>query len=53
MTIKTFFNKAKTKGITNIQIVKTVHNTGQIELINQELETFEIANHTGYQIKAE
>lgn len=53
MTSKTFFQKAKAKGIENIQIVETTENTGQIELINKELETFEISNHTGYQIKAE
>lgn len=53
MTSKIFFQKAKTKGIENIQIVETTENTGQIELINKELETFEISNHTGYQIKAE
>ena len=53
MTTKTFFQKAKSKGIKNIQIVETYENTGQIELINKELETFEISNHTGYQIKAE
>lgn len=53
MTSKTFFQKAKAKGIENIQIVETTENTGQMELINKELETFEISNHTGYQIKAE
>lgn len=53
MTSKTFFQKAKAKGIENIQIVETTENTGQIELINKELETFEISNHIGYQIKAE
>ena len=53
MTSKTFFQKAKAKGIENIQIVEITENTGQIELINKELETFEISNHTGYQIKAE
>ena len=53
MTSKNFFQKAKAKGIKNIQIVETTENTGQIELINKELETFEISNHTGYQIKAE
>lgn len=53
MTSKTFFQKAKTKGITNIQIVETTKNIGQIELINKELDTFEISNHTGYQLKAE
>ena len=53
MTSKTFFQKAKAKGIENIQIVETTKNTGQMELINKELETFEISNHTGYQIKAE
>lgn len=53
MTSKTFFQKAKAKGIENIQIVETTENTGQIKLINKELETFEISNHTGYQIKAE
>lgn len=53
MTTKTFFQKAKSKGIKNIQIVETYENTGQMELINKELETFEISNHTGYQIKAE
>ena len=53
MISKTFFQKAKAKGIENIQIVETTENTGQIELINKELETFEISNHTGYQIKAE
>lgn len=53
MTNKTFFQKAKAKGIENIQIVETTENTGQMELINKELETFEISNHTGYQIKAE
>ena len=53
MTSKTFFQKAKAKGIENIQIVEITENTGQMELINKELETFEISNHTGYQIKAE
>lgn len=53
MTSKNFFQKAKAKGIENIQIVETTENTGQIELINKELETFEISNHIGYQIKAE
>lgn len=53
MTFNTFFNKAKDKGIKNIQIVETTENIGQIELVNKELETFEISNHTGYQIKAE
>ena len=53
MTSKTFFQKAKAKGIENIQIVETTENTGQMELINKELETFEISNHTGYQIKDE
>lgn len=53
MKSKTFFQKAKAKGIKNIQIVETTENIGQIELINKELETFEISNHTGYQIKAE
>lgn len=53
MVIQTFFKKAKAKGIENIQIVETTENTGQIELINKELETFEISNHIGYQIKAE
>lgn len=53
MTSKTFFQKAKAKGIENIQIVETTENTGQIELINKELETFEISNHIEYQIKAE
>lgn len=53
MTSKTFFQKAKAKRIENIQIVEITENTGQMELINKELETFEISNHTGYQIKAE
>ena len=53
MTFNTFFNKAKDKGIKNIQIVETTENIGQIELVNKKLETFEISNHTGYQIKAE
>lgn len=53
MTSKTFFQKAKAKGIENIQIVEITENTGQMKLINKELETFEISNHTGYQIKAE
>ena len=53
MISKTFFQKAKAKGIENIQIVEITENTGQMELINKELETFEISNHTGYQIKAE
>lgn len=53
MTSKTFFQKAKAKGIENIQIVEITENTGQMELINKELETFEISNHTGYQIKTE
>ena len=42
MTSKTFFQKAKAKGIENIQIVEITENTGQMELINKELETFEI-----------
>ena len=29
MTSKTFFQKAKAKGIENIQIVETTENTGQ------------------------
>lgn len=53
MISKTFFQKAKAKGIENIQIVEITENTGQMELINKGLETFEISNHTGYQIKAE
>lgn len=53
MTFNTFFNKAKDKGIKNIQIVETTENIGQIELVNKSLETFEISNHIGYQIKAE
>lgn len=53
MTTKTFFQKAKSKGIKNIQIVETYENTGKIKLINKELETYEISNYTGYQIKAE
>lgn len=53
MTSKVFFQKAKAKGITNIQIVETTTNIGQIELINKELDTFEISNHTEYQLKAE
>ena len=53
MTTKTFFQKAKSKGIKNIQIVETYENTGKIKLINKELETYDISNYTGYQIKAE
>lgn len=53
MVSKTFFQKAKNKGIENIQVVETTENIGQIELTNKELETFDISNHTGYQIKAE
>ncbi len=53
MTTKTFFKKAKFKGIKNIQIVETYENTGKIKLINKELETYEISNNTYYQIKAE
>lgn len=53
MISKTFFQKAKNKGIENIQVVETTENIGQIELTNKELETFDISNHTGYQIKAE
>lgn len=53
MTFNTFFQKAKEKGIKNIQIVETTENIGQIELVNKKLETFEISNYTGYQIKAE
>ena len=53
MITKTFFKKAKFKGIKNIQIVETYENTGKIKLINKELETYEISNNTYYQIKAE
>lgn len=53
MTFKTFFKKAKEKGIKNIQIVETTEKSGEIELKNKELETYNICNHTGYQIKAE
>lgn len=53
MTSKTFFQKAKEKGIQNIQIVEITKNIGQVELINKELETFEISNSRKYQIKAE
>ncbi len=53
MTLNSFFKKAEKKGIKNIQVVEITKNTGQIELTNTELETFEISNHTSYQIKAE
>lgn len=53
MTNQEFIKKAKEKNITNIQIVEKTSNLGQIELINKKLETFEISQHVGYQIKAE
>ena len=53
MTNNEFLSKAKEKGITNIQVVETTQNIGQIELINKALDTFEVSNYMSYQIKAE
>lgn len=53
MTKDEFLSKAKEKGITNIQVVETTQNIGQIELINKALDTFEVSNYMSYQIKAE
>ena len=53
MTKDEFFKVAEEKGIKNIQVAETTQNIGQIELINNDLETFDISNHISYQIKAE
>ncbi len=53
MTNQEFLDKAKEKGISNIQVVEVTQNVGQIELINKTLETYEVSNHISYQIKAE
>lgn len=53
MTKDEFFKVAEEKGIKNIQVAETTQNFGQIELINNDLETFDISNHISYQIKAE
>lgn len=53
MTNDEFFKVAEEKGIKNIQVAETTQNIGQIELINNDLETFDISNHISYQIKAE
>lgn len=53
MTSEKFIQIAKEKGIENIQIVETIENIGQLEVVNKKLETFELSDQTQYQIKAE
>ena len=38
MTNQEFLDKAKEKGISNIQVVEVTQNVGQIELINKTLK---------------
>ena len=53
MNYKEFFNKAKEKGLTNIQITEKETINSEAGVLDGELEDFNISNDTEYHIKAE
>ena len=53
MEYQRFFEEAKKKKITNIQISEKTVVESSVELINGEMESFDDGNNTNYGIKAE
>ena len=53
MKYEEFFNKAKEKGLTNIQITEQEEINSEVSILDGELEDYDISNNTGYHIKAE
>lgn len=53
MTYEEFFEKAKSKQITNVQITEKDIISSSAEIINGELESFDSYHNIAYQIKAE
>lgn len=53
MNYREFFNKAKEKGITNIQITEYTNIGSEGEILDGELDSFEDYNNIDYYIKAE
>ena len=53
MNYKEFFNKAKEKGITNIQITEKENHGSSAKTLNGELDYLNNFDNTSYEIKAE
>ena len=53
MKYEEFFNKAKEKGLTNIQITEQEEINSEVSVLDGELEDYDMSNNTGYHIKAE
>lgn len=53
MNYKVFFNKAKEKNISNIQIVEKTVNDSTVEIIDGKIESYEDYNNIEYTVKAE
>lgn len=53
MEYKDFFEKAKDKGITNIQVTEKYNNESSIEIIDGKIDSFDEGNNLSYDIKAE
>jgi len=53
MNYKTFFKKAKEKGLTNIQVTEKQTIDSSVEIINSKMESFDDYNNIDYHIKAE
>ena len=53
MNYKDFFDKAKEKNLTNIQITEQEKINSEVSVLDGELEDFDISNNITYHIKAE
>ena len=53
MNYKEFFNKAKEKGITNIQITEKENHGSSAKTLDGELDYLNNFDNTSYEIKAE